>query len=94
LSTIVQLPNNGPVDAGIPNLYYPRLQVNPRGEIVLATGKRKALTTGICVGYLPGVTTRTRIGQKFDDWEVGGELVDYDGEVTVTLTNNTKKTAT
>jgi hypothetical protein len=86
----VILNNDGRPDSIIPNSYYPRLQVNERGEIVLATYKHGVLTTGILVGKLPHCQSPFEIGKKFSDWEVGGELKDYDGEVTITLTNKVK----
>lgn len=86
-SSVVELNNDGPVDSTIENLYYPRLQVNKHGEIVLATVKHGTLTTGILVGYVAGSIERLDIGTKFDDWEVAGLLEDYDGEVTVTIKN-------
>lgn len=86
----VALPNNGSVNSSIPNLYYPRLQINKRGEIVLATAKHNTLTTGILVGKLPNSQSTLPLGKKFDDWEVAGELSDYDGEVEVSLSNNQK----
>jgi hypothetical protein len=82
----VVLNNSGPVDAGH-DIYFPRLQVNKRGEIVLATGKDGFLTTGILVGKTKESKSEVPIGKKFTDWEVCGELTDYDGEVTVTFQN-------
>jgi hypothetical protein len=87
----VLLPNDGRVDSITPNLYYPRLQVNKRGEIILATGKEGSLTTGILVGKTPECVSALSLGKKFDDWEVVGELTDYDGEVQVSLSNRVKK---
>ena len=96
----IELPNHGNPNAGH-NLYFPRLMVNKRGEIILATGRSDThsyaphgLTTGILVGLTPDAE-RTKvvggkpvpIGTKFDDWEVAGELEDYNGEVTITLKN-------
>jgi hypothetical protein len=86
----VNLKNTGPVNSGIPNVYFPRLQVNKRGEIVLATSKTGSLTTGILVAKTPESTSKIQIGQKFDDWEVAGELTDYNGEVSVTFENQVK----
>lgn len=83
----VLLPNDGRVDSITPNLYYPRLQVNKRGEIVLATGKHGTLTTGVLVGKTPESKSEWAFGTKFDDWEVAGELEDYGGEVSVVLAN-------
>lgn len=82
----VVLRNTGSVDAGH-NLYFPRLQINKRGEIVLATGKEGSLTTGVLVAKTPESKSTLSIGQKFTDWEVCGELQDYDGEVSVTFKN-------
>ena len=70
--------------------YFPRLQVNKRGEIVLATSKDGGLTTGILVGMLPSCTSDLVVGKVLVDWECGGELIDYDGDVAVTLTNRMK----
>lgn len=91
---VVKLNNNGPVKTiSDIDLYFPRLQVNNKGEIVLATSKKGSLTTGILVGRLPKCKTKTPIGKKFDDWEVAGELVDYDGKVSITLENESKAKA-
>jgi hypothetical protein len=103
MSEIVKLRNDGPTNAGCAskayNLYYPRLQVNKHGEIVLALSRSEnGLTRGLLVGRVAGsnpqvfgVVPRTLpIGKRFDDWEVGGELTDYDGEVTITFKNNKK----
>jgi hypothetical protein len=68
-------------------LYYPRLQVNKHGEIVLATYKKGILTTGILVGRTPWSKSTVPFGRKFSDWEVVGELTDYGGEVEVCLKN-------
>jgi hypothetical protein len=92
MNTIV-LNNNGPCDSVIPNIYYPRLQINKKGEIVLATGKKGTLTTGILVAKTPECKSPFPIGKKFDDWEVGGELTDYDREVTVTFINKQQATS-
>ena len=69
------------------NLYYPRLQVNTLGEIVLAISKEGSLTKGILVGKIKDSKSPVPIGKKFDDWEVCGELTDYDGEVIVAFQN-------
>ena len=87
----VLLPNKGPVKSIFPNLYYPRLQVNRRGEIVLAISKEDTLTSGILVGKTANSTSVVPIGKKFDDWEVVGPLTDYDGEVVVSLKNTCSK---
>ena len=81
---------NGRMDAAIENLYYPRLQINQNGEIVLAVSKHKTLTTGILVGKTSTSKTPFKIGTKFSDWEVGGELEDYDGEVVIRIKNMNK----
>lgn len=75
----------------IADLYYPRLQVNKRGEIVLALFKQGSLTSGIMVGKTAKSKSTIPLGQKFDDWEVAGELEDYNGEITVTLKNRVKR---
>jgi hypothetical protein len=72
---------------------YPRLQINKLGEIVLATGKKGRLTTGILVGKTPECKTKWPIGKKWDDWEVVGELTDYDGQVTIQIENKIKTTS-
>ena len=88
---------------GIKDLHYPRLMRNKRGEIVLATHKKDSLTTGIYVGQVEGTKPHKLVGPvaevfgvegqvptfgtKWTDWEVCGELTDYDGEVTLTLKN-------
>ena len=70
------------------NLYYPRLQVNKLGEIVLALHKSEGgLTRGILVGKTENSNSKLEIGSKFSDWEVVGELKDYDGDVSTTFTN-------
>ena len=86
------LRNHGSVEAG-DNLYFPRLQVNKRGEIILALSKAKCgLTKGIFVGMIHGRKSKTiALGQVFDDWEVCGEFEDYDGEVTVSFKNQVKQ---
>ena len=83
----VILNNTGPAKSIIPDVYYPRLQVNRLGEIVLATHKQGSLTSGILVGHTPDAVARFKLGKKFDDWEVVGELQDYNGAVTVTIVN-------
>lgn len=81
----VKLNNGGSAEG---NLYYPRLQVNKHGEIVLSVFKDgHGLTHGVLVGKTPDSKSKVSIGQKFSDWEVGGELVDYDGEVQVSFIN-------
>ncbi len=67
--------------------YYPRLQVNKRGEIVLATKKEDTLTTGILVSKTPESTSTLPIGQVLQDWEVVGPLVDYNGKIDVRFEN-------
>lgn len=73
---------------------YPRLQINKHGEIVLATGmdNKYKLTTGILVAKTPDSKSKVPIGKKFDDWEVVGELKDYDGQITVQFENKFKST--
>jgi len=66
---------------------YPRLQVNKHGEVVLVIENRGLLSTEILVGKLPGSKSTVPLGKRFDDWEVAGELTDYDGEVTISLKN-------
>jgi hypothetical protein len=70
--------------------HYPRLQINKAGEIVLATSKEGSLTTGILVGKLPHCQSTLRIGRCCTDWEVVGELTDYDGEIEIVLSNRIK----
>ena len=82
----IVLNNTGSVDAGH-DIYFPRLQVTKRGEIVLATGKQGILTTGILVGKTKECKSELPIGQKLTDWEVCGGLTDYNGKVTVTFQN-------
>ena len=89
MSSIV-LNNSNSCDAVksfMPNLYYPRLQVNDRGEIVLSIERTGSLTKGICVGKTKESKSDLPIGQRLDDWEVCGELSDYDGEITVSIKN-------
>ena len=47
------------------DIYYPRLQVNKHGEIVLATTKEGGFTTGILVGKTPESNSKVPIGKKF-----------------------------
>lgn len=63
---------------------YPRIQCNKKGEVVLAFSKsRGSLTRGILIGFTEDCTIpknkRLPIGKMWDDWEVGGQLADYDG---------------
>jgi hypothetical protein len=37
-----------------------------------------------------GNKSKLPIGQTFDDWEVAGELFDYNGDVNVTFSNEFK----
>lgn len=95
--TPLLLRNTGPVDDIVPmkttlgwplnTLYFPRLQVNKRGEIILATFKHGSLTTGILVGKTPESKSTLSIGTQCTDWEVAGPLVDYDGDVQLTIRN-------
>lgn len=71
--------------------HYPRLQINKCGEIILATGKDNNLTTGILIAKTPDSKSKIPIGKKFDDWEVAGPLVDYNGQITVQFENQIKK---
>ena len=84
------LNNSFPSDTYQENLYYPRLQRSKRGEVILAISKKGILTKGILVKKLKGSKSTLPIGTKIDDWEVGGELEDYNGEVTITLRNMVK----
>ena len=68
-------------------LVYPRLQVDPQGNIILAILKEGAFTTGTCIGHTKDSKSKVPRGKRFTDWEVGGELVDYDGAVTITVVN-------
>lgn len=86
----IVLNNSGPVDSIIPDLYFPRLQVTKHGAIILAISKSDTLTSGILVGKRRGCKLELSIGTKIDDWEVCGELVDYDGEVTITIVNKVR----
>lgn len=87
MNTVV-LNNEGPPNL-FPDSYYPRLQINNRtGEIVLAVHQGiSGLTTGILVDKTADSKSPFGIGKKFTDWEVAGELVDYDGEVAVLFKN-------
>ena len=71
--------------------HYPRLQTNNQGHIVLATEKEGILTTGMLVGDRQ-VSRKNKMpfGQILADWEICGELTDYDGEVTITIKNEIK----
>lgn len=67
---------------------FPRLMVNKRGEIILATSRsEQGLTTGILVDKLPTSISTTKIGTRYTDWEVAGELTNYNGEVDIVLEN-------
>lgn len=72
-------------------LSYPRLQVNKSGEIVLVTSKDGCLSRGVLIGKTPKSKTKLSIGCTISDWEVAGELTDYDGVVDVSLMNKTVK---
>ena len=87
----IELSNKGSVDCFIPGLYFPRLQINKLGEIILATGKEGSLTTGILVGRTKSNQSGLPMGQKCDDWEVVGELEDYNGTVEISVSNLVKK---
>lgn len=87
----IKLRNDGPAVDVIKlteNLYYPRLQVNKHGDIVLSLYKREGLTTGLLVGKTPESQSKLSIGQRLDDWELCGELSDYDGEIQLAISNN------
>ena len=89
----IQLRNTGDVDAGF-NLYFPRLQSNSRGEIVLAMSKEGSLTTGLLVGFENKTAEGNcpvPIGHKFTDWEVFGKLTDYNGKVSIQFENKVMK---
>lgn len=58
----IELNNSGPVDSGIANVYFPRLQINKIGEIVLAISKEGTLTTGILVGKKRDCKSKLKIG--------------------------------
>ena len=66
---------------------YPRLMQNKRGEVLLAINKdsKSDLTTGILLSSLDETWPP---GKVWTDWEVVGELIDYDGVVEVILQNN------
>lgn len=86
---MIILNNSGPVKDNEDgwNPWFPRLQVNRHGEIILATGKNGYLTRGVLVGKTPESKSNIPIGKVFTDWEVAGLLKDYNGEVTVTFKN-------
>ena len=86
--SVVLLQNDGPVDAVAENLYFPRLQVNRLGEIILALSKDNTLTKGVLVGKTEDSKSTLAIGTTWCDWEVVGPLEDYNGEATVTFKNN------
>jgi hypothetical protein len=61
----------------------------------LATSKN-TLTTGVLLGHVEDAVPAKYVwggdilpeqGVVWSDWEVGGELEDYDGEITVTFKN-------
>lgn len=96
--TLIALNNDGPtldrLTDEVCNLYFPRLQINKRGEIVLALSRSpNGLTRGVCVGKTPDSKSTLSIGQLLSDWEVCGELQDYNGEVTVTFRNECRNQA-
>lgn len=78
--------NNG----NLSNCFYPRLQYNARGEIILAIRKKDTLTEGILVGKTSDCKSTSPIGQHIVDWEVCGELLDYNGDVAVNFSNEYK----
>lgn len=50
-------------------------------------------TTAILVGKTESCKSKLSLGKKFVDWEVIGELTDYDGPVTLTFENMEKNSA-
>lgn len=88
----ITLNNRGSVNVApmLFKLCFPRLQTNKRGEIILATAKNGILTTGILVAKTPESKSTLTIGQQLTDWEVCGELTDYNGEISVTFENQVK----
>jgi len=82
--------NNRENTSTFKNLYYPRIQINKHGEIILAISKKETLTKGILIGLTLDSKSELPIGTKFDDWECAGELKDYDKPMTVTFENEYK----
>ena len=66
---------------------YPRVMVDPLGHILLATSKERHLTTGILIGKTKECKNQWPLGSKFTDWEVFGELTDYDKPVEMVVRN-------
>lgn len=86
----VQLLNHPYIDhknKSMQKLAYPRLQVNGRGEIVLVISKDGRLSRGVLVDKTPESKSALSIGATFSDWEVCGDLIDYVGEVKVSISN-------
>ena len=81
-----ELSENSTID----NLYYPRIQINKHGEIILAISKENTLTKGILIGLTLESKSKVKIGTKFDDWEVVGGLKDYNLPMTITIENRHK----
>lgn len=69
---------------------YPRIMVNPQGIVILATSKDGILTTGISIGKTKECTSTEPIGLKVSDWEVSGELSDYNEPIEIVIRNKTK----
>ena len=96
MSDVIKLRNDGSTLntylRKLNTLYFPRLQINKLGEIILATGRcERGLTEGVLVGKTSDSKSNLSIGQKCTDWEVCGELQDYNGQITVTFENNVQK---
>lgn len=67
---------------------YPRLMQNKRGEVILAVSKEKTLTTGILLKNTGKADEfQFQAGTFFTDWEVAGELEDFNKAVTVVFKN-------
>lgn len=80
------------LNTNLPGNEYPRLQTNKQGEIVLAFYKKGTLTRGVLVGYTPEAKNKQfTVGKTFSDWEVVGELTDYDEEFLVELLLQNKR---
>jgi hypothetical protein len=70
---------------------------NKRGEIILALSKTGSLTTGVLLGHIEDAVPAKYVwggdilpeqGICWTDWEVGGELEEYNGEITITFKND------
>jgi len=77
----------GTPNRDLSDVYYPRIQINDQGEIILAVSKSGSLTSGILVGKTADSKSIVPIGRKFTDWEVAGELQDYPHPVSCTFQN-------